>query len=49
MGELVQFDNFSRLFDLGIVTVEVDGDWYVSPLRSTTELVATFAALAEGI
>ena len=49
MGELVQFDNFSRLFDLGIVTVEVDGDWYVSPLRSTTELVDTFAALAEGI
>ena len=49
MGELVQFDNFSRLFDLGIVTVEVDGDWYVSPLRSTTELVGTFAALAEGI
>ncbi len=49
MGELVQFDNFSRLFDLGIVTVEVDGDWYVSPLRSTTELIGTFAALAEGI
>ena len=49
MGELVQFDNFSRLFDLGVVTVEVDGDWYVSPLRSTTELISTFAALAEGI
>ena len=49
MGVLVQFDNFSRLFDLGIVTVEVDGDWNVSPLRSTTELVGTFAALAEGI
>jgi hypothetical protein len=49
MGELAQFDNFSKLFDIGVVTVEVDGDWYVSPLRSMTELVGSFAAVAEAI
>jgi hypothetical protein len=48
IGDFVEFDRFSQLFDLGLVAVEVDGDWYISPLRSTTELFGAFAALAEG-
>jgi hypothetical protein len=49
VNELVQFDRLSRLFDVGLVAVEVDGDWYVSPLRSTGELFGTFAGVFEGL
>ena len=49
LGKLVQFEQLSKLFDLGIVTVKVDGKWYVSPLRTTADLFGTFGRLAEGL
>jgi hypothetical protein len=32
VGELPDFDIFATTPDIGVLTVEVDGDWYVSPL-----------------
>ena len=49
LGKLVQFEQLSKLFDLGVVTVKVDGKWYVSPLRTTADLFGTFGRLAEGL
>lgn len=49
LGKLVQFEQLSRVFDLGIVTVKVDGDWYVSPLRTGAELLGMVAHVTEGI
>jgi hypothetical protein len=49
VNDFVQFDQLTRLFDVGLVAVEVDGDWYVSPLRSTGELFGTVASVFEGL
>ena len=49
LGKLVQFEQLSKLFDIGIVTVKVDGDWYVSPLRTTADLFGSFGRLTEGL
>jgi hypothetical protein len=49
LGKLVQFQQLSRLFDLGVVTVKVGSSWYVSPLRTTGELLGTFAHLTDGL
>lgn len=49
LGKLVQFEQLSRLFDVGIVTVKVGGDWFVSPLRTGAELLGVYAHVTEGI
>ncbi|MET0865520.1 MAG: hypothetical protein ABWZ98_14405 [Nakamurella sp.] len=37
---------FKQLIGLGVVTVEVDGKWYVSPIRSTSDI---FLSLLKGL
>ena len=37
---------FKQIIGLGIVTVEVDGQWYVSPIRSVSDI---FVSLLKGL
>ena len=37
---------FKQIIGLGIVTVQVDGKWYVSPIRSFSDI---FVSLLKGL
>jgi hypothetical protein len=48
-GQIVRYDRIAKLFDIGVVTTQVGGKWYVSPLRSTGEVFAGLGRVFEGL